>query len=168
MAIMKTLNGYEIYDAAARNSMLGTTTSGNGRAYTATVQGINSLTTGTHFVMIPHTVSTSTTPTLNINNLGAKTLKRRLNNNASSLQDGHAASWLTANKPYMVIYDGTYWIVEGCEKQSATDIDGALPIANGGTGATTAAAALANLGITISTSAAPSTGTAGSIWIQML
>lgn len=48
------------------------------------------------------------------------------------------------------------------------DITGTLPVSQGGTGATTAYAALQALGITLGTSAAPSTGTANTIYIQLL
>lgn len=48
------------------------------------------------------------------------------------------------------------------------DITGTLPVSKGGTGATTAYAALQALGITLGTSAAPSTGTANTIYIQLL
>ena len=51
---------------------------------------------------------------------------------------------------------------------SVSDIEGTLPISQGGTGATTAYAALQSLGITLGTSAAPATGTANSIYIQLL
>lgn len=44
---------------------------------------------------------------------------------------------------------------------------GTVPVANGGTGATAAGyQLLKNIGITTSTSAAPTTGTYGTIWIQ--
>ena len=52
---------------------------------------------------------------------------------------------------------------------SAANItSGTLPIARGGTGATTAANALKALGITMGTSEAPTTGTANTIYIQLL
>ena len=44
------------------------------------------------------------------------------------------------------MYNGTYWIVEGLTKPSAADLYGTIPVDKGGTGATTAAAALTNLG----------------------
>lgn len=45
--------------------------------------------------------------------------------------------------------------------------DGALPIENGGTGATNAVAALNNLGIFWGTEEAPETGTPNTIYIQI-
>lgn len=48
------------------------------------------------------------------------------------------------------------------------DITGTLPVSKGGTGATSAYAALQSLGIKMGTSAAPSTGTANTIYIQLL
>lgn len=54
-------------------------------------------------------------------------------------------------------------------KHDASDItSGALPIANGGTGAVTAAEALAALGVTVGEADAPETGAPGSIYIKML
>ena len=42
-------------------------------------------------------------------------------------------------------YDGTYWIAD-LDRPNATDIYGTVPVANGGTGATTADGALTALG----------------------
>lgn len=123
----------------------GITTAGTGAAYTATVDGITALTAGATFTMIPHTVSTSKTATLNVNSLGAKTIRRRVSNSTATTVAATTTSWLAANKPIRMYYDGTYWIAD-LDRPNATDIYGTVAIANGGTGATTAAAALTNLG----------------------
>lgn len=134
--------------AASAASTIAATTAGSGSAYTVTVDGITSLTVGVSFVMVPHATSTSTTPTLNVNGLGAKNIRRRLSNISSTSQTGYSASWLFKGKPFRVVYDGTYWIVDGLEKPSAADLYGTVSIVNGGTGATTADAALESLGVT--------------------
>lgn len=138
-----TLAGYGITDAAsaththdAQESLHAITTAGTGAAYTATVDGITALTAGASFIMIPHTVSTTTGPTLNVNSLGAKTIRRRVSNATSSTAAGYAAAWLAASKPILVTYDGTYWIADN-PKPAAADMSGTLKVANGGTGATT-------------------------------
>lgn len=123
-----------------------TASSSDGVAYTATVDGITALYSGLTVVITPATVSASTTPTLNLNGLGATGIRRRLSNLASTPQSGYASTWLTANKAFLLVYDGTYWIVDGFTKPAAADLYGTLSVEKGGTGATTAAAALAKLG----------------------
>lgn len=118
---------------------------GTGAAYTATVEGIAALETGLSIVLIPHTNSTTTTPTLNINGLGAKYIRQRLTTNTSATANPRVANWLVANKPVVLTYNGTYWVAE-LARPDANDIYGTVAIANGGTGATTAEAALTNLG----------------------
>lgn len=124
----------------------GVTTAGNGAAYRATVEGITALEVGVSFILIPHIQSSTTAPTLDVNNLGAKTIRRRISNSTASTNIGSAASWLTYNKPVRVTYDGTYWIVD-MDQPNANDLYGTLPITKGGTGATTLEAAQANLQI---------------------
>lgn len=141
------------------------TTAGTGDAYTATVDGITSLTAGTSLTIVPHTVSTDVSPTLNVNNLGAKMIRRRVSNATGTLTSGYTTSWLTASKPVQVTYDGTFWVAD-VPKPNALDMFGAVEIDHGGTGATNAADARSNLGITTGTAAPASTGTAGSIYIQ--
>ena len=139
-------------DKCAVNTLTPVTTSGSGSAYTASVSGIGSLTVGTRITIVPHIASASTTATLNLNSLGAKQIRRRLSSLATSVQAGYTATWLAKGKPYTLIYDGSYWIVEGLTKPAVDDLYGTVPVSQGGTGATTAAAALTNLGITYGTS----------------
>ena len=99
-------------DSELRTYDKGVTTAGTGAAYTATVGSINSLEKGMSFIMIPHTASTSQTATLNVNSLGAKTLRRPLSGSNSATTAPDTTNWLTANKPIRVTYDGTYWVVD--------------------------------------------------------
>ena len=108
------------------------TTSGDGSAYTATVRGINSLTAGANFIMIPHVVSAATSPTLDVNGLGAKRIRQPLTNNTSATVAGATDNWLVANKPVRVMYDGTYWKTVELARASATGLYGTVPVANGG------------------------------------
>ena len=124
----------------------GITTTGSGASYAATVEGITALTAGASFIMIPHVVSTSTAPTLNVNGLGAKTIRRRVSNSAATTTTGSSADWLSANKPIIVTYDGTYWIVD-LVKPNANDLYGTVPIENGGLGADNVEDARENLGV---------------------
>ena len=133
----------------AKGNHIVTATSTDGVAYTATVPGITKLTAGASFIMIPGVVSASTQPTLNVNGLGAKYIRRRLSNLATATQVGYTNTWLAVNYPFRVVYDGTQWIVEGHNKPVSADLYGSVPIAKGGTGASTAEEALANLGIYI-------------------
>lgn len=149
------------------NYSMPVTTAGTGAAYTATVDGITTLTVGTSITIVPHTVSTTISPTLNVNNLGGKMIRRRVSNATGTLTSGYAESWLTASKPVQVTYDGTFWVAD-VPKPNAVDMFGSVAIAHGGTGATTAKDALNNLGITWSTTAAPNTGTPNSIYIQIV
>lgn len=103
-----------------------TASSTDGVAYAATVPGIDSLTVGASFIMIPDKVSTSKAPTLNVNGLGAKPIRRRLSSLATSLQQGYSTNWIALNKPFTVVYDGSAWIVEGLTKTDGADVYGAV------------------------------------------
>ncbi len=144
----------------------GITTAGTGAAYTATVSGITALTAGVSFIMIPHTVSTSTAPTLNVNSLGAKTIKRRLSNLGTGVQAGYTAGWLASGIPFRVTYDGTQWVVSGMEQPAAADLYGTLAIGKGGTGLTSSPSMLVNLGSTSASDvlqASPRPGVTGTL-----
>ena len=135
-------------DSAIRSQYI--TTTGTGAAYQATVEGITSLTAGVSFIMIPNVVSTSTAATLNVNGLGAKQIRRRVSSSTGTTSAGQSNDWLAVGKPVRVTYDGSFWIAD-LPKTNATDLLGTVPIASGGTGATTAAAARTNLGATNAT-----------------
>lgn len=103
-----------------------TAASTDGVAYTATVSGIDSLTIGASFIMIPNKASTSKAPTLNVNGLGAKPIRRRLSSLTTSLQQGYSTNWIALNKPFTVVYDGTAWVIEGLTKTDGADVYGAV------------------------------------------
>lgn len=145
----------------------------DGTTYTCTVPGIDSLTAGVSFIGIPAIVSTSTSVTLNVNNLGAKQLRRGVSTSSSTTIAGYNESWLAAGKPLRIMYDGLFWIVDNA-RPYASDLMGTVPIANGGTGATNGATGLANLlaaGSTVLSSnqygdALPTAGTAGRVFFK--
>lgn len=87
-------------------------TTGTGAAYAATVDGITALTIGVKFTMVPHVTSTTTAPTLNVSSLGAKNIRMRLTSSTTATIQLTSASFLTANKPVNVTYDGTYWVID--------------------------------------------------------
>lgn len=87
-------------------------TSTDGVAYVTTVPGITALTAGLSFIMIPNTISTSRTPTLNVNELGAKSLRVRVSGYSATTSAALTTNWLAPNKPVRVTYDGLWWVAE--------------------------------------------------------
>lgn len=122
----------------------GVSTSGDGSAYEATISGF-SLATGKSIVMIPNVTSTTTTPTLNVSDTGAKNIRMRLSSSTSSTIPLIRSDFLTQYKPVKVTYDGTYWVIDDFIQPDANNLYGTL-ISSG--------------------SSAPSSGTAGFIYIQ--
>ena len=140
-------------DEVIRNQ--GVVTEGTGSVYTATVEGITSLSAGVSFVMIPHVESTTSSPKLNVNNLGENLIRRRVSNCTGTFYNASAPSdWLTAGKPITVTYDGEYWIAD-LPVPNANDIMGTVSIESGGTGATTVAGARNALGLGNTSGALP-------------
>lgn len=112
------------------------TTAGTGSAFTATIDGVTELTVGMLITIIPHTASTSMSPTLNINGLGAKEIRRRYSYTNSSAATGYTSSWLSKDDPQLLQYDGTYWIAVGANKPYTSDLSSAVNVSKGGTGKT--------------------------------
>ena len=121
-----------------------TATSTDGVAYTATVDGITELVAGIHFTIVPSMTSTSITPTLDVNGLGAAMLRTRVSGNTATTAAAVNANWLSTGKPVEVVYDGRWWMVNFI-RPNAPDLYGKVAIANGGTNATTVEAARTNL-----------------------
>ncbi len=120
-------------------------TSTDGATYTATVTGVTTLTKGLTLTIIPNTASTNANVKLNVNGLGDKFIRMRTGYNTTTTASGAIAGWLSASKPIQIQYDGTYWVAD-LQRTSANSITGTVAIENGGTGASTAPQALANLG----------------------
>lgn len=135
-----------------------TASSSDGITYTATVDGMTSLTVGAKITIIPNTNSTNVSPTLNVNSLGAKYIRMPITYNTTATSTGALATWLVKSKPVVVEYDGTYWKTISMPRPSAQYLYGTVPIANGGTGATNAADAITNLGAVDKTSEQEVTG----------
>lgn len=132
--------------ALKRGALQGILTEGTGTAYTATVPEIDSLEIGIWFMMIPHTISTSTSPTLNVNGLGAKGLRCRISGTTSATVAATDTNWLAAKKPVMVTYDGLFWIVDHI-RPNANNLYGVVQIEQGGTGVTSAEELCDSLGV---------------------
>lgn len=107
----------------------GITTAGTGSAYTATVEGIDALETGVTFMMIPHVSSEIVNPTLDVNGLGAKPIRRRISGDTSTTVTGSTENWISANKPIMVTYDGDYWLVD-LDRPNVNDLYGTISSGN--------------------------------------
>ena len=122
-----------------------TAESSDGVNYTATVPGVTALYAGLKVTVKFNRNSTNVLPKLNVNGLGAKNIRQPLSTNNAATAPGPNANWLTTSCPVVLTYNGSMWKTD-FQRPDANNLYGTAAIANGGTGATTAAAALTNLG----------------------
>lgn len=133
-------------DIKASSLQIASASSSDGVSYTATVESVTELYSGLAVLFVPNKTSASTTPTFNLNNLGAKNIRRKLSMGTATTSTGNTAAWFYVGRPSLFVYDGTQWIAEDYTKPCANDLYGSVPVANGGTGATTATDACENIG----------------------
>lgn len=123
--------------------------SDNGITYTATVPGINELTAGASFLMIPDIDADTGNPELNVNNFGKKLLTFK--NNASTRantqpqQEIQDILWLESGEPISVTYNGKVWVADFTLVSGSSDLIDPVTIDNGGTGAASIEKAAKNL-----------------------
>lgn len=124
-----------------------TATSADGKVYTATVEGMDSLEVGKEIIIIPDYTTTITNPTLNVNGLGAKYLRCTVAGNNTTTTTSSTNDWLYSGKPVKVRWNGSFWVTDVIGSVDGNSISGIVKIENGGTGATTAEEARENLGV---------------------
>lgn len=152
---MKSLGGMEVYDEACRQHTSGIITAGTGSAYTANVKAMTEISIGANFVMVPHVTSTTTTPTLNVNGFGAKTIKVRTSDSIANPMPLPSTSFLSRAQPVHIVYDGQNWVVDDVVQPKASGLIGTVQIEHGGTGGTTVEEARNNLGLGNTSGALP-------------
>lgn len=145
------------------------TSTGTGAAYEATVPGITELTAGINFIMIPHTASTDVAPSLNVNGLGAKTIRMKNTFSTKNMTQLPSSDFIRPNYPIKMIYDGIDWYIDSIFLQDSRNLNNAVPITKGGTGATTVEQAKINLGgLSVVVSDTEPTNDNCNIWIKTL
>lgn len=129
----------------SKPDMIYAATSSDGVAYTADIPGITSLYAGLQITVQLNRSTASTMPTLNVNGLGAKGVRQPLSTNNVATTAGSLNAWISSACPVVLTYTGSQWKTEHY-RPAASSLYGSVPVANGGTGATTADAARTNLG----------------------
>ena len=123
--------------------------------YTATNNNITELYDGLEITIIPNATNETLQPRLNLNGIGDKAIRLALSFNCAAT-NALKANFIQANRPITLKYHANLnlgiqgqgaWIFADRLKVSAQDLYGSVPIESGGTGASTAAEALENLGV---------------------
>ena len=113
-------------------------TSTDGETYTATVDGITELYNGLEIVIIPNMTSTKAAVQFDLNGLGAKNIRVKINgyNNGNSGTMAAMASWIGENFPLAIRYVSKFdnWQTVDFSRPSASGLYGTIKPNQGGTG----------------------------------
>lgn len=115
-----------------------TATSTDGATYTATIDGILELYNGLEIVIIPNMTSTKAAVQFDLNGLGAKNVRLKINgyNNGNSGTTAAMAGWIGENVPLAIRYISKFdnWQTVDFSRPSATGLYGTIKPNQGGTG----------------------------------
>ena len=106
-------------------------TSSDGVAYFATVPGVTELYAGLEITIIPQLESTSETITLDVNGLGAKSVRLPLSSNTTTLVMPEQTDYYTAGRPVKLRYDAMWlnkgaWVAAERQRTSGSDLYGSV------------------------------------------
>ena len=134
-----------LFNTKYAGELIATAHSTDGSNYTVNLPGVAKLYVGLGFTFIPDATSATTAPKLNVNGLGAVSIRRRITSNTLTTVQNENEEFLVKNQPIRVFYNGTYWIAD-MARPNAPDIYGTVSVENGGTGADNVEEARENLG----------------------
>ena len=126
--------------------------SSDGKAYTATIEGITKLDNDLEINIIPNVTSTTTSATLNVNGLGAKPIRVSSATSRGTYYP-ETADYLSEGRMVKLFYDKHandgrgVWKAISFTRPIADNISGVVSFEHGGTGASTAAGARKSLGV---------------------
>ena len=117
----------------------------DGEEYTATVDGVTELYKGLEITIIPNKTATSKYAELDVNGLGSYSITEPIHHTGGTTGALMYPDTVKKNIPFKIRFDGEGWVLVEHPNVSVSAVHGTLPIINGGTGATSAQQARANL-----------------------
>ena len=111
------------------------TSTGTGSAYIGSIDDYTEYKVGDMFVMIPHTAGTSTSPKLNINNLGSYSIQRR--SQTYTMKSLRTSGCIAAGLPELLVFTGScFMALTQYQPYGSSDFYTSIAVSKGGTGRT--------------------------------
>ena len=123
----------KVMDSGAGGIPIVDAVSEDGVNYTATVVGISEVVEGQKLVIIPNMTCTGTEVTLNVNGLGAASLRLKDSTNTATMVRPVEEKWMVGTRALELIRNGSYWVAN-ITPTVAGDLIGYVRVKNGGTG----------------------------------